>query len=100
MPRGAAEKQAVPTAAPVLACSPRRVLLAVRAGLQATQSGRRRKFAQRLTAARRVQCPRQSAKAKRGWQQRRPHKPPQAAHLLMLQDAEEAWTRWQKTNAA
>jgi hypothetical protein len=81
------------------ACSPRRVLLAIREELQAARP-RRRDFGRRLAAARRERRGRQSAKAKRPWPQRTPHKPPKPPRLLTLGDAGKARISRQKTTAA
>jgi hypothetical protein len=76
--------------APV-ACSPRQVLRAIRDELQACRPRRRRDFGQRLAEAGREQRTRRSAKARRVWPQRTPHKPPKPPHLLTLGEAEKAW---------
>jgi len=75
----------------VAACSPRQVLLAIRAELQqAAAQGRRPDFERRLAGAVREQRVRVSAKQKRVWPQRTPHKPPKPPHLLTLTAAEKA----------
>ena len=69
---------------PVL-CSPRKVLLEIRRELTAATP--RRDYAQRLAQAARERRPRSSAKEKRAWPRRKPHRPPTPPHLLPLDDA-------------
>jgi hypothetical protein len=76
---------------PPAACSPRQVLRAIRDELHACRPRRRRGFGRRLAEARREQRERGSAKQKRAWPQRTPHKPPKPPHLLTLGEAEKAW---------
>jgi hypothetical protein len=73
------------------ACSPRKVLLAIRATLQGRLGrGLRQRFERQLAAARRERRLRASAKVKRDWPQRTPHKPPKPPRLLTLTEVEEA----------
>lgn len=86
---------------PTVACSPRQVLLAIRSELQQAAAARRRgRFAEELAAARREERPRRSAKEKRVWPQRTPHKPPKPPRLLTLTDAEKARISSLKTEVA
>ena len=93
MPRAGAARAAV-------ACSPRKVLLAIREELQAKPCRRGRRFGQRLREARREQRARHSAKAKRPWPQRKEHTPPKPPQLLTLTDAQKARISQQETEAA
>ena len=86
-----------PTRAAV-ACSPRKVLLAIRQELRAP--GRGRRFGQQLRAAQREQRVRQSAKVKRSWPQRKDHKPPKPPVILRLSAAQKARIAREKTEAA
>ena len=72
-----------------VACSPRQVLLAIRDELRAARP-RRCHFGKRLAEARREQRARRSAKEKRPWPRRTPHKPPKAPQLLTLGPEEKA----------
>ncbi len=81
-------------------CSPRRVLLAIRDELRAARPRPRRGFGRRLAAARRERRARTSAKVKRDWPQRTPHKPPKPPRLLTLGEAEIARIFRQETRAA
>ena len=87
-------------AAAAAACSPRQVLLAIRAELRATRPRRRPSFGRRLAEARRERRERCSAKAKRPWPQRTPHKPPKPPRLLTLGEAEKARILRHETRAA
>jgi len=82
------------------ACSPRRVLLAIRDELRAARPRPRRGFGRRLAAARRERRERTSAKVKRHWPQRTPHKPPKPPRLLTLGEEEKARIFPRKTRAA
>ena len=81
------------------ACSPRRVLLAIRAELRAARP-RRPAFGRCLAEARRERRERCGAKAKRPWPQRTPHKPPKPPRLLTLAEAEKARILQHETRAA
>ncbi len=81
------------------ACSPRQVLLAIRAELRAARL-RRPAFGRRLATARRERRERWSAKVKRDWPQRTPHTPPKPPRILTLREAEKARISKQKTEAA
>jgi DDE family transposase len=72
-------------------CSPRRVLCVLRQELQAA-AGRQRRIAysRRLACARREHRRRSSAKEKRVWPRRVPHKVPKPPHLLTLNDEQKA----------
>lgn len=82
------------------ACSPRQVLLAIRDELRAARPRPRRGFGRRLAASRRERRERTSAKVKRDWPQRTPHKPPKPPRLLTLGEDEKARIFQQKTRAA
>jgi hypothetical protein len=76
---------------PAAACSPRKVLLAIRKELQQAQAHRRRRsFARELSCAVRERRPRRSAKQTRAWPQRTPHKPPKPPQLLTLGQEQKA----------
>jgi hypothetical protein len=92
---------AMPGAGPARAgqaCSPRKVLLAIREELRGQRRGGR--FGQRLRAAQREHRERHSAKVKRPWPQRKDHKPPKPPVLLRLTDAQKARISQQETEAA
>jgi Transposase DDE domain len=73
------------------ACSPRKVLLVIRAALQGRgKRGRQQRFERQLAAARREERQRQSGKVKRDWPQRTPHQPPKPPRLLTLTVEEKA----------
>lgn len=74
----------------VVACSPREVLLAIRDELRSVRRPGGKSFGQRLAGTRRESRRRRSAKAKRPWPQRKPHKPPKPPRLLTLTEAEKA----------
>jgi hypothetical protein len=75
----------------VVPCSPRQVLLAVRKELQAAMKlDRRPSYRDRLARCQRERRERASAKQKRAWPQRTPHKPPKPPHLLTMNDDQKA----------
>ncbi len=75
----------------VVPCSPRQVLLAVRAELKAAMKpDRRESYRERLARGQRERRARTSAKQKRAWPQRTPHKPPKPPHLLTMNAKEKA----------
>ena len=65
-------------------CSPRKVLLEIRSELAAPRP--RRDFDRRLASAQRERRPRSTAKEKRTWPRRKPHKPPDPPLLLPIDD--------------
>jgi hypothetical protein len=65
-------------------CSPRKVLLAIRDDIHPRSTKRRPAFASRLAQAQREQRQRTSAKEKRVWTRRGPHKAPKPPKILML----------------
>ena len=72
-------------------CSPRKVLLAIRAEIYPRQSaGKKVTFAHRLAQATREQRQRTSAKEKRIWVRRGPHKAPKPPKILMLTEPQKA----------
>jgi hypothetical protein len=78
-------------ASAVVPCSPRQVLLAVRRELQAAmRPDRRQSYRDRLARCQRERRARTSAKQKRAWPQRTPHKPPRPPHLLTMNDEQKA----------
>jgi len=83
-----------------VACSPRKVLLAVREELQAERRRRGPRFGQRLREARREQRARRSAEARRPWPQRKEHVPPKPPQILTLSDVQKARIAQQETEAA
>jgi hypothetical protein len=73
-----------------VACSPRQVLLAIRAEIRAVlPKGRPGRLGQRLTAARREQRRRTSSKVKRVWPRRKPTQPPGPPRILKLTDKQK-----------
>jgi hypothetical protein len=91
--RGAGRVQGV-------ACSPRRVLLAIRAELRRVPVRGGGRFGERLRRAAREQRVRKSAKVKRVWPQRKEHKPPKPPVILKLSDAQKARIAQQEADAA
>jgi Transposase DDE domain len=82
------------------ACSPRQVLLAIRAELRRAGPPRGGRFGRRLRQARRERRERRSAKVKRPWPQRKEHKPPKPPNLRRLTDAQKARISRQETEQA
>lgn len=77
--------------APVVPCSARRVLLAIRQELQAAMKAQRRPtYRERLRQSERERRARTSAKQKRAWPQRTPHVPPKPPKLLTMNEKEKA----------
>ena len=64
-------------------CSPRKVLLEIRSELMANRP--RCNFASRLAAAKRERRQRNTAKEKRQWPRRKPHKPPGPPGILTIE---------------
>src|SRR6516162_7055389 len=80
--------------------SARRVLLAVREELRAPRPRRGACFGRRLSAARREERQRDSAKVQRDWPRRTPNRPPKPPRLLTLGEAEKARILRHETEAA
>jgi hypothetical protein len=75
----------------VAPCSPRQAILAVRKELQAAmKSDRRESYRDRLARSARERRKRTSAKQKRAWPQRTPHKPPKPPRLLTMNEKQKA----------
>jgi hypothetical protein len=75
----------------VVPCSPRQLLLEVRKELQAAmRSDRRESYRDRLARCERERRERTSAKQKRVWPQRTPHKPPKPPRLLTMNEQQKA----------
>jgi hypothetical protein len=75
----------------VTPCSVRQALLAVRKELQAAmKADRRESYRERLARCARERRQRTSAKQKRAWPQRTPHKPPKPPHLLTMNEKQKA----------
>jgi hypothetical protein len=73
------------------ACSPREVLLAIREEITRNLGPHRRaRFDKRLANAKRERRQRTSAKVKRHWPRRGPHKPPKPPRFLMLTKQQRA----------
>jgi hypothetical protein len=87
---------------PLIRCSPRQVLLAIRREIHRTPPQRHAtKFGERLANARREQRCRRSAKVKRNWPRRGDHKPPKPPRILTLPDKLRALKiRLEQTTAA
>jgi hypothetical protein len=72
-------------------CSPRQAILAVREELHAAMKrDRRESYRDRLARCRRERRERTSAKQKRAWPQRTPHKPPKPPRLLTMNEKQKA----------
>jgi hypothetical protein len=71
-------------------CSPRKVLLTIRAEMQEKMLKRHRCYYQRLRHAERERRRRTSAKATRIWPRRKPHKPPKPPKIRMLSARQKA----------
>ena len=71
-------------------CSPRQVLVAIRQEMYGLLRRRHAKYYERLRQAKRERRVRTSAKAKRLWPRRKPHKPPKPPKLLMLTARQKA----------
>jgi hypothetical protein len=71
-------------------CSPRAVLREIRRELQAAALRRRASLSRRLARAQREQRRRTSAKEKRVWPRRVPHKAPKTPHFLTLSAEQKA----------
>jgi Transposase DDE domain len=75
----------------VVPCSPRQVILAMRKELRAAmKSDRRESYRDRLARCARERRQRTSAKQKRVWPQRAPHKPPKPPRLLTMNEQQKA----------
>ena len=75
----------------VVPCSPRQAILAVRNELNAARKAdRRRSYRDRLARCARERRKRTSAKQKRAWPQRTPHKPPKPPRLLTMDEKQKA----------
>jgi hypothetical protein len=75
----------------VVPCSPRQVALAMRKELRAAMtSDRRERYRDRLARCARERRRRTSAKQKRIWPQRTPHKPPKPPRLLTMNEQQKA----------
>ncbi len=86
-----ASRQVRHQTATVTPCSVRKVLLAVRAELQAVMKPNRRvSYRKRLEQSTRERRQRKSKKLKRQWPQRTPHKPPKPPVLLTMNDEQKA----------
>jgi hypothetical protein len=92
------EKKAQDSPEPV--CSPRKILLAIREELYGLLRRGHAKYYTRLQEAQRERRERTSAKAKRPWPRRKPHKPPKPPHLLKLTDKQKALISRAKATAA
>lgn len=78
-------------ASTVAPCSPRQLLVEVRKELRAAMKrDRRESYRQRLARCERERRARKSAKQKRAWPQRTPHKPPKPPRLLTMNDKQKA----------
>lgn len=71
-------------------CSPRQVLLAIRQELYGLLRRGHAKYYERLQQAKRERRVRTSAKARRPWPRRKPHKPPKPPQLLTLTVTQKA----------
>jgi len=79
-----------PARGQTVACSPRQVLLAIRAEIRVLlPQGRPGRWRERLAEARREQRRRTSSKAKRVWPRRKPSKPPRPPRILKLTDKQQ-----------
>jgi len=71
-------------------CSPTKILTAIREEINNAPRPRRAKYGQRLSQAQGERRQRTSAKARRVWPRRKPHKPPKPPELRELSDAQKA----------
>ena len=71
-------------------CSPRQVLVAIRQEIYGLLRRGHAKYYERLQQAKRERRVRTSAKAKRSWPRRKPHKPPKPPKLLTLTTQQKA----------
>lgn len=81
-------------------CSPRRILLAIRQEMYGRLQRGHAKYYERLMQAKRARRERTSAKAKRPWPRRQPHKAPQPPKLLKLPEDKKAIISRPETTAA
>lgn len=81
-------------------CSPRKILLAIRQELYGGLQRGHAKYYERLMQAKRERRERSSAKTKRPWPRRKPHKAPRPPKLLKLSAAKKALISRLETNAA
>jgi hypothetical protein len=81
-------------------CSPRQVLLAIRAEFYGRLRRRQARYYRRLTQARRDRRPRRGPKATRAWPRRKPHKPPGPPKVLTLTAEQKACAQRLKPRVA
>jgi len=71
-------------------CSPRAVLLEIRRAIrEGSPSDRKKTFWKRLTQLQRERRDRKTAKEKRVWPRRKPHKPPGPPQILTMTEAQK-----------
>lgn len=99
-PAAPPEPSAAAPEAPAEMCSPRKVLLAVRAELARLQPRPRPRLRSRLAQACRERRARTSAKATQCWPRRKPHKPPRPPKILTLCQRQKARISQLETEAA
>lgn len=75
---------------PQVACSPRQVLLAIRQEMLGSVKRGQPRYWERLQRAKREQRQRSSAKEKRTWPRRKPHRPPKPPNILKMSAAMKA----------
>lgn len=75
---------------PQVACSPRQVLLAIRQEMLGSVKRGQPRYWERLQRAKREQRQRSSAKEKRTWPRRKPHRPPKPPNILKMPAAMKA----------
>jgi hypothetical protein len=80
-------------------CSPRQVLVAIRQEMQGLLRRRHVGYYERLQQAQRDRRARRSAKQKRVWPRRKPHKPPKPPHILTLTAEQKALIARLETHA-
>ena len=71
-------------------CSPRKILIAIRAEINSAPRPRQAKYEERLHQAQRERRQRTTAKASREWPRRKPHEAPKPPELRQLSDAQNA----------
>jgi len=81
-------------------CSPRKILIAIRAEIKSAPQPRRPKYEQRLHDAQAERRQRTSAKASREWPRRKPHLAPKPPELRKLSAAQKAELERLESNAA
>lgn len=89
--RHGARQSATPSdGKPVVQCSPRKILIAIRQEIASAPRPRRLSYRERLRRAQVERRQRTSAKASREWPRRKPHEPPRPPNLRRLTRAQKS----------